>query len=147
MENNFIELLVKHATARIDFKNFGNNNDLIILNNIGSAKIYKPDWLKDSSGKGMVIESSEGFLDFELKCVNSGLLKIWFRAIDYRDKNKNRFPICVDYTDIEINHEKILENNYLTNHDEAFFYQKNVLKKLYFLQIQLSPIRHFHHIT
>lgn len=126
METNFKELLNKFATARIDFKNFGNNNDLIIIDNFGSAKIYKPDWLNDGSGRGTVVESSEGFLDLELKCVNSGLLKIWFRGIDYRDKNKNRFPICIDYTNIKINNDIILEKNKLTNHDEAFFYQKNV---------------------
>ena len=73
--NKFQNLLMKYFTARIDIKNTGNvqNNIFIISLDDLSAKINYPSWFENNDGKGMVIESSSGVLDLELKCVNSGL--------------------------------------------------------------------------
>ena len=74
---------MKYFTARIDIKNTGNvqNNIFIISLDDLSAKINYPPWFENNGGKGMVIESSSGVLDLELKCVNSGLLKIWLKLL------------------------------------------------------------------
>ena len=122
--NKFQNLLMKYFTARIDIKNTGNvqNNIFIISLDDLSAKINYPSWFENNDGKGMVIESSSGVLDLELKCVNDGILKIWLRGIDYRDKNDNRFPIYIDYSNFSINGTEILKKNKLVSHDDPYFF-------------------------
>ena len=123
-----INLLIKYVTARIDIKNHGkeDNNVLISKADIFNANVTHPQWFKTNDGQGLSIECYEGVLDFEIKCMNSGILNIRFRAIDSKDKKGNRFPIHIDYTNLEINNEKIIENNVLTWHDEPFKYSKKV---------------------
>lgn len=127
MDIKTMKLLMKYFTARIDIKNFGKGNN-IILNQMTdlSANIFYPRWFENDEGKGIIIESSFGVLDFELKCVNKGTLKLWFRGVDCLDRNNNRFPVYIDYTTIEVNNEKVIEKNTLTWHDEPYLYEKNV---------------------
>lgn len=126
--DKFNEMLIKYGTARIDFKNFGNiNNNLIILNTNSTFKLYQPDWFNDKEGIGTVIECSEGILDLELKCVNSGRIEIIFRGVDCKDKNGSKFPIYIDYINIKINNEKILQKNQIVTFDKPYTYKKNVV--------------------
>lgn len=116
---------MKYFTARIDIKNTGNvqNNIFIISLDDLSAKINYPSWFENNDGKGMVIESSSGVLDFELKCVNDGILKIWLSGIDCRDKN-NEFPVYINYTNFTINDTEILKKNKLVTYDNPYIFEK-----------------------
>ena len=126
--NKFQNLLMKYFTARIDIKNTGNvqNNIFIISLDDLSAKINYPSWFENHDGKGMVIQSDSGVMDFELKCVNDGILKIWLRGIDYRDKNDNRFPIYIIYTNFSINDTEILKENKVVSHDDFYLFEQKV---------------------
>ena len=128
MKDEMIELLIKYVTARIDIKNHGKEDNIVLIKNsfTFNANAIYPSWFKTKDGQGLSIECYEGFIDFEIKCINSGILNIRFRAIDSKDKNGNRFPIHIDYTNLEINNEKIIESNVLTWHDEPFTYSKKV---------------------
>ena len=113
MTSNFVKfqnLLMKYFTARIYIKNLGDiqNNIFIINQDDLNANINHPPWFENDYGKWIVIESNLGELDFELKCVNDGILKIWLSGIDCRDKN-NEFPVYINYTNFTINDTEILK--------------------------------------
>ena len=128
MEQKFKKLLIKYGTARIDFKNVGtyeNHTEIINING-EITKIENPGWFDDECGVGTSIESNQGSLDLEIKCVNSGIFIIWLKGIDYRDKNTNRFPIYIDYTNLELNGDKIFTDNKVVWHDNPYTFKKNV---------------------
>ena len=121
LNKNFDSFLKKYYTARIDIKNYGKDNNIMILkNNDPNSIIYRPDWLNDSLGSGIQIHSYNGCLDLKVKCINNGELKINLRGIDVRDKNGKRFPTYIDYTNFSVNNESILDHNELTCHDYPY---------------------------
>ncbi|MCR5026158.1 MAG: hypothetical protein K6A34_01770 [Methanobrevibacter sp.] len=127
MNPNFEFLLKKYYTARIDIKNYGKNNNILILdNNDENSGVSKPDWFNDCEGSGIMIESSEGILDLKLKCINDGLLKIFLKGPNCNDKNGNRFPIYIDYTDLSVNDKPCFNENQLVWHDKPYVFSKMV---------------------
>ena len=121
LNNNFDIFLEKYYTARIDIKNYGTNNNIMILDiNDSNSKIFRPDWFNDHLGAGIQIHSSKGVLDLKMKCINDGELKINLRGIDVRDKNGNRFPVYVDFTKFSVNGNDIINTNELTSHDYPY---------------------------
>ena len=128
MEEEIKKLLIKYATARIDIMNHGaeDNTVFIVRSNNMDANVLYPPWFNRKDGQGLVIECSSGMIDFEIKCVNDGTLDIMFKGIDCRDKNGNRFPIHIDYTNLKINDKKIIDKNTLVWHDEPYKYTKKV---------------------
>ena len=129
LNNNFDHLLKKYYTARIDIKNHGSDsNNLMILDiNNANSDIFRPDWFKDYSGSGIQMHSYGGNLDFKIKCINDGVLKMHLRGIDVRDKNGQRFPVYIDFTDFSVNDESVIEDSELTWHDEPYIFSKPVL--------------------
>lgn len=101
------------------------NNIFIINQDDLNANINHPPWFENDYGKGIVIESNLGELDFELKCVNDGILKIWLSGIDCRDKN-NEFPVYINYTNFTINDTEILKKNKLVTYDNPYIFEKKV---------------------
>ena len=128
LNQNFEFFLKNYYTARIDIKNFGgNNNSVLILDNSDSnSEISTPDWFNDIAGIGTSIHSSEGILDLKLKCINDGELKISLRGIDARDKNGKRFPIYIDFTDFSVNNKSLFDKNKLLCHDTPYRFSKIV---------------------
>lgn len=128
MKNEIKELLIKYVTARIDIKNHGKKDNTVLINKTFNfnADVEYPIWFETDNGQGLSIECYTGVIDFQIKCINHGDLSIRFRGIDSTDKKGNRFPIHIDYTNIEINNKKIIKTNRLTWHDEPFTYSKKV---------------------
>lgn len=123
------EHLKKFLECRIDIKNYGtvNNNIHLLECDDSLCNIYQPIWFKNNEGIGTVINSVKGNLNLKFECINDGNLIIDFKSIDYRDKEGNRIPIFIDYTDIKIDGEKIIENRVSSWHDEPFVYEKEVV--------------------
>lgn len=113
------------SPARIDFKNFGNkeNSVQLIKASDNSVRTETPAWFKNETGQGLVLQSSAGKIDFELKCAGNGKLKIWLRGIDSRDKNGVRIPIWINYTAFSIDGISILNEPKLVWHDKPFVYE------------------------
>lgn len=128
LNKNFESLLEKYYTARIDIKNHGTDtNNLMILEiNDVNSEIYRPDWLNDFTGAGIQIHSSSGSLDLKIKCINGGVLKFYLRGSDVRDKNGQRFPVYIDFTNFTVNGASVIEDNELTWHDEPYTFSKPV---------------------
>lgn len=121
------ELLEKYHTLRADIKNIGqDNNDIEILKISDDSKATTPNWFGKTNGIGHVIKTTNPSFNMELKIINDGLLKLRFRGLDVKDKNKNRFPVYVDCKKISINSEIILTENTLVSHEDYYEYTKEV---------------------
>ena len=120
--------LLPFNTARFDIKNKGSkNNDIkIVKNNDKNSTEYCPIWFNNDEGKGTIIESSKGKIDFTIRCINSGTVEITTRSMDFRDKNRTRVPIYVDLKKLKINNEIVLNENILVSHDKPFKFVKDV---------------------
>ena len=142
MNQNFKGLLDKYGTGRIDIKNFGkSSNKIIILENSDlNSRIENPKWFNDNKGVGTKIESSEGILNLKFKCINDGVLKIYLRSLDVRDKTGNKFPIYIDYTNFSVNDKVLFDNNKLITAFRPFIFTKNVYdSEVVELHIQWFP--------
>ncbi|WP_407453505.1 hypothetical protein [Methanobrevibacter sp.] len=122
--NRFKNLLI-YFSSRIDIVNFGEDcNVELIHNSDNSSTVRIPHWIPNKSG--IVVESTNCSMDLIVKCIGDGDLKISFRAKDVRDKNKKRFLVYIDYTNISINDESILDDRKLVSHDTPVIYRKKV---------------------
>lgn len=120
--------LQKYITARIDVKNFGTDENGVVVTKISdiNAKIQKPIWFKNAQGQGCVIQSTKGVIEIEITCVGSGELTIWLRGMDCRNENKIRFPVWINYTCLLVNDMNILNAPKLVWHDRPFVYKLHV---------------------
>ena len=126
--NENAEYLIKYLESRIDIKNYGTeNNNIVLLNSSDSSlNITQPSWFNDDRGIGSVVTGVKGDLDLSFKCVNDGKLMIGFKSIDFRDKYGNRVPIYLDYTEILINDELVVDGSQVSWHDSPFIFEKDV---------------------
>ena len=124
---SIMKKLFIYNTARIDITNHGNGNDvsLIECSDIAGG-VRKPSWIKPETGGGIIIESDKNSIDFKIKCVKDGELSFSLKGMDIRDKNRKRFPIYIDYTQLKVNDETILKENTLVWHNQPYIYKRNV---------------------
>ena len=122
------EFLIKYLESRIDIKNYGNEtNNIIMLNsNDSTLNITHPDWFNNEKGTGTVITSVKGDLNLSFKCINKGKLSIGFKSIDYRDKKRNPIPIYIDYTEVVVNDEIIVDESHVVWHNAPLIFEKEV---------------------
>lgn len=120
--------LKKFLESRIDIKNYGNEtNNIIILNDDNqSLNITQPSWFTDEEGIGTLVGSVKGDLDLSFKCVNDGKLVLAFKSVDFKDKSGNRIPIYIDYTEIVVNDEILVDGSQMAWHDAPFIFEKKV---------------------
>lgn len=120
--------LLKYLTARIDIKNIGQKSNSIDVKKISdeTAKVDYPNWFNDGLGKGMTIHSTAGKLYLQIKCHNAGELMIRFMGPDIHDKNQNRIPIYINYTNIYINEQNLNDSEKIVCHDVPLIYKKHV---------------------
>ena len=126
--NKYYNLLNKYMLARLDIKNFGNSNNnlnLLEISDSNSLVLY-PKWLKNNKGSGMIIQSDKGYLKMKLKCVNNGELNIFLKGPDIKDKQKNRYPIYIDYTSLKINGKEYIHENLLTWMEKSYKFIRTV---------------------
>lgn len=127
-KNERIQSLSKYSTARIDMKNIGQeDNRLEVLSNSDrNSREYRPDWLRDEEGEGAVIESYNESIDLEVKCINDGTFRISLKGLDVKDVNEERFPVFIDYTNVNINGEDLITRHTLTYHDKPIIFKRPV---------------------
>ena len=120
--------LLKYFTARIDIKNYGNNDNSIEIKKISdkNAELDYPNWFKDEFGNGMTIQSTLGKLYLQIKCKNQGKLIIKFRGQDNKKNNHERVPVYINYTNIYINEQNLNDSEKIVWHDAPVIYKKQV---------------------
>lgn len=123
-----VNLLNKYLTARIDIKNYGviNNTVEIIKNSDMESTIDYPSWFSDQNGKGVVLNSYAESINLLIKCYNDGELLIKFMGVDYRNKENQRLPIYIKYTNIYVNNENVNEHERIACHDQPLIFKKKV---------------------
>ena len=139
----FYNKLLKYVTARIDFKNFGteeNNLEILECSDL-SSEIFAAPWLNDDEGVGWVINSRKGSIDLKIKCINDGQLQILLRGIDFRDRNHDRVPVFIDYTNLTINGICIFDSRISVHHDNSYKYLKKDVKdgEIFDIHIEWEP--------
>ena len=109
-------------SARFDILNRGNDKNTVEI--IGISDEYAsrkyPKWFKKDFGSGLVIQSSNGHIDFKIKCINDGNLDLKLRGVDFRGFNNNKIPISIEFNKFLINDEVIFDENTLVTHDNPF---------------------------
>ena len=129
IKNSYIADSLKiYNRARIDVKNYGSKDNRIRLieEKLPLSGIRFPEWFKSDDGEGMTIENENGSIDFKFECINDGLLKIFLRGIDIRDKNSNRFPVYIDFINLRVNNDLIFNQSELVWHDKPYIFEKEV---------------------
>ena len=123
------EHLLKYITARIDIKNLGTEENVIVVTESSdpNAKIQNPAWFKNETGQGTVVQSTKGSMKLEIKCIGDGVLKVWLRGIDCRDRNSKRFPVWIDFTRFSINDKCIFTDSHVVWHDKPFVFKTDVI--------------------
>ena len=122
---NFVD---KFLVGRVDIKNVGNENNSVEIIDISdkNALIEYPNWLKNNEGSGVLIQSSNGCIDFKIRCINDGYLEFKLRGIDVRNYNNTRIPIFIDFNKFLLNDEVIFEEDMLVSHDNPFYHKIQV---------------------
>lgn len=110
MEHSVYEVIKKYTTARIDVVIEGNNAKLEILN-ISDTAINKEVAWSNEQGMGYILESSVLKLDFTIKAITSGLVKVILRGIEFKDgkENEKLIPYWIDYKSIVVNGQEQLQ--------------------------------------
>ena len=124
----YSESLKKYFTARLDIKNCGNSDNQvkILKSSDDFISCSTPGWFEDSLGKGIIIQSSSGYLHMKIKCINEGELSIILRGPDIKNMNKERIPIFIDFNSLKINGIEYLNENKLLWMEDTY----NVSKKV-----------------
>lgn len=107
----------KWKTCRIDFKNFGSeNNTLEILEKNTDAQIDFPSWLKNEEGTGCVVTSNKN-LKLKYRVINEGNITLKLRGPDYHFLTPEKIPIFTCYKNIKINNQVIFSRDLLLWHN------------------------------
>ena len=115
-------------TARIDVKNFGVDNNVIVTNLLDErpVNITKPDWFKNEEGQGIVVEGASGFAKLSLRFVGRGIMKIDLRGITKFGPYQNRLPYWITFLSFRINGREILQKPVNIWHDKPMTLKKQV---------------------
>ena len=124
------DIVLRQINARIDIVNTGEGNECIDIMEISdeNSLIDYPDWFDKDNGKGAVINSQKAYLDIKVSCVQDGNLKITLRSRNIHDEDGNRIPVLIDYYNLKINDEVILNEITTVWHDKPYRYSKDVVK-------------------
>ena len=117
------DVLLKLQSARIDIKNFGNENNAVEITT--SAKVSQPMWFTNEQGQGQVVESSKKIQNITIKAIQDGKLVLSFKGQDKRFEGI-RFPLWVDYKSIKINGKEQLTAPVATWHDKPYRFEMPV---------------------
>lgn len=116
----------KYYTARIDVKNSGGGSSLEIFDvDDVLSKIRYPKWMA-KNGKGSVILSKMGKINFKVKCINDGNLMVKLRGPHIKDAEGNEFPVYIDILNFKINDEDIFTGNKLVSLSQFYTFNKEV---------------------
>ncbi|MBO6293067.1 MAG: hypothetical protein J6N51_12570 [Selenomonas sp.] len=107
------------TTGRVDVKSSGQHNDLEI-ESIGNEEvnISAPSWYVDEAGTGYVLTGRQGKIKVRIRCKGDGVLNIYLRGLDVRDKSGGRIPFKVTYTGLRINDKEIIVSPQSIWHDK-----------------------------
>ncbi|MBQ6220503.1 MAG: LicD family protein [Methanosphaera sp.] len=142
---NIVRIMGAWNVSRMDIKNIGvNTNDIKLISDINNLDVTYPNWLKKENGNGCKIESKNDF-QIDFICINEGKINVSLKGMDFRDINKERVPVLINYIDVEINGKKVINGNKLVWHDASHgFSQKCADKEIKKIKISFKTIHDYY---
>ena len=130
-----------YNTVRIDLINWASNAGIELIEiNDDDYILFNPDWLDKQEASGIIIESDKKHIEFKIKCIKDGLLRIYLRSTDARDKNMNLFPVFIDFEKLTINDSIIFDENKLVTCYHPYIFEKKVSNgEIISVKISWSP--------
>ena len=106
---------------RLDVKNNGSENNTIkFFNDYHNLNILFPPWLKNSEGKGCVVQSKLNNLNFDFNCIGDGNLNLKLRGADFKNLSTDRIPIFIVVSHFSINNIEFISSDSLISYNESF---------------------------
>lgn len=119
--------LLKFNRARIDIKNEGNEtNNIELLEYSDDNMLLFKNWNKNITGSGVSIGSQKNELTLKIKCINDGILKIFLKGPDCRDKNREKVSSYIDFTYLSVNDKLLLDSRKLVSFEDYNVSEINV---------------------
>jgi hypothetical protein len=114
--------------ARIDVRNMGTASNAIEVISCSDPNHFydSPSWLAKEDGRGQKIQSDALRLATSVRCIGKGKLSISLKGVDFKDENKNRIPMRVDITKLEVNGRSVLDSRTTVWHDKPYEFRKEV---------------------
>lgn len=130
LDQQFLRRLKPYITGRIDILKMSrsDNDDFEIVDvSDEKASVTSPAWFQ-KDGKGYVIESYAGKLEFIAKSASDGQIKLFFRGLLVVDPKNNtkRIPYWIDYTRFTVNDNVIFGKTTPAWHDKAYKHTMNI---------------------
>lgn len=132
----------KYTTSRLDIKNIGKEATVeVIETSDKDIKITRPNYFQKEKSKGFIAHSDKGQLDLKLKCINDGKIKISLKGKYFRGKNKQIFPVYIDYTKLTINNQTIFDESKVVWHNTPYIHKQLVKNdEILDVHIEWNPI-------
>lgn len=92
------------------------------------SKIYKPYWFKDQQGIGTIIESTANSLNFKIKSLESGRLRINITSKNISNKEVRGEDMTLIFNKFVVNGNLIFDKSRNISFEKPFIFEKNVVK-------------------
>lgn len=124
----FLSSLLIFLRARVDLKNFGDENNSVEILSISDmhSKVIRPEWFKNEEGSGLNITSITGYLNIKVRCIQEGDFYVFLRSMDFRDADRKRLTIYIIYEYLKVNDQNIFETDTTVSHDKPYIFKKSV---------------------
>lgn len=101
-------------------------NDIELLeNNDSEASVSYTDYVGDNGKRDTLIKSNRGDMKFSFKCLDDEKLHIDFKSCN-PEKDNMGVPIFINYQEITVDDEIVLDENRITSFDNPFIFTKEV---------------------
>ena len=109
----------EYYAARIDIKNYGKCAGIETIY-ISDPQCHdrSPPWYEG----GHVYSSCCNQLVLEIKCINTGNLRLSLKGQDIKNYNGDRIPIKITYTLLKIDNNVVFNQDNIVWHDSPFYY-------------------------
>lgn len=109
-------------TFRLDIRNKGKKlNSIRSLDDGDYLTIKYPKWF--DNGKSCIVQSNENILNLNFECIGNGKFTLYLKGIDFRNINKERTPVYINYTKLKYNDELIFDEPIIAWHNDSYIYK------------------------
>lgn len=128
------------ATCRLDLRTKGKKfTPVKPLNDEEYLNIKFPNWF--DNGNSCIVQTEKKTLDLNFESAVNGNFRLNLRALDYRNVNKDRTPVYINYRKLKFNDKLIFDNPELAWHNKFFIYRDSCKhKEILHLEVEFETI-------
>ncbi|WP_407453395.1 phosphorylcholine transferase LicD [Methanobrevibacter sp.] len=110
------------SVCRLDLRTKGKKfNPVKCLSDEEYLRIRYPNWF--DNGKSCIVQTEQKILNLNFESIEKGTFRLNLRALDYRNINKDRIPVYVNYRKFKFNNELIFNKPEIAWHNDYFIYR------------------------